>query len=657
MCYNFVMKKLNSNSGAAWLADFAIYIILGVTPLFFNYFYPTSVDLSKIVLFKVFTLLLLFAVVWRLFKLKISFIKDAWKSLLPLILLFLFLILSLPASTDIITSWFGSYDRQDGLISWLFYGLWALLLVLHLNCYPKSEVADKIEVFFKVISWSGLIVSAYAILQIIGFDFVTWAEPASVTGRAISFLGQPNYLACWLVLVMPFTAYLILKSRDDIDRVIWGIIFFAELVALLMTGSRAVFFIFLLISMFWLVWFLSRKKILSRRALLGIIFSGLIVIGIFLGFLAITNKSRLEEFTDFKKGSAAVRLELWKTGTQAYLKKPWLGYGLENQPEAYVHYYKSDWALYARPDTYSDRAHNLILDVLLTSGLIGLLFFGYFIYWIFSNLNKALKDTKYQDLSAFLLWSLIVYLVSLLFNFSVIITNIYFWLLVSLSFVITGKTLIIVETDEEKPNLARIILVLGAAFLFFCGSAIEFRKLAADYYFYKIMPEIANERYFTALVFNDYLDATRPDKSSLDYYNRSVSLRFLESLPTIKDRSSVSAIKNYLMAAEKDLPATIFENNFVKAFIFGGLGNRYEFEKMFSDLSSSSPELPKIYLAWGDSLMSVKDYNGAVTKFEKAFNSLPDSGNPYLNADQKKSLDAYKDYIKLRLGAAESLKK
>jgi O-antigen ligase len=651
------MKKLNSSSGAAWLADFAIYLILGATPLFFNYFYPTSIDLSKIVFFKVFTLLLFFAVVWRLFTFKISFIKDSWKSLLPLILLFSFLILSLPVSVDITTSWFGSYDRQEGLVSWLFYGLWALLLVIHLNCYPKAEIIDKIAVFFKVISWSGLIVSVYAILQIIGFDFVTWAEPASVTGRAVSFLGQPNYLACWLVLVMPFTAYLILKSQNNINRIIWVTIFFAELVALLMTGSRAVFFVFLLVSVFWLIWFLSRKKILSRRTLLIIIFSGIVIIGSFLGFLAISNKARLEEFTDFKKGSAAVRLELWKTGTQAYLNKPWLGYGLENQPEAYVHYYKSDWALYARPDTYSDRAHNLILDVLLTSGFIGLLFFGYFIYFIFSNLIKALKDTKYQDLSAFLLWSLIAYLVSLLFNFSVIITNIYFWFLIALSFVITGKALIVVETDEEKPSLARIILVLGAAVLFFGGSIFEFNKLSADYYFYKLMPEITKGEYFTALVFKDYLDATHPDKSFSDYYNRSVSLRFLESLPMIKDRSSVMAIKNYLTATEKDLPDSTFENNFTKAFIFGGLGNRYEFEKMFNNLSSSSPELPKIYLAWGDSLMSVKDYKGAIIKFEKAFSLLPDSENPYLSADQRKSLDAYKAYVKSRLYVAELLKK
>lgn len=651
------MKKIKSNSGATWLADFAIYIILGVTPLFFNYFYPTSIDLSKMVIFKVFTLLLLFAVVWRLSKFRMSFAKNIWINLLPFILLFSFLVLSLPASADITTSWFGSYDRQDGLISWLFYGLWTLLLVLHLNCYPKSETAGKIESFFRVISLSGLVVSAYAILQIIGWDFVTWAEPASVTGRAISFLGQPNYLACWLILVMPFTAYLILKSQDDIDRVFWGIVFIAELVALLMTGSRAVFFIFLLVSVFWLIWFLSRKKILSRRNLLVIILSGLAVVGLFLGFLAISNKARLEEFTDFKKGSAAVRLELWKTGVQAYLKKPWLGYGLENQPEAYVHYYKSDWALYARPDTYSDRAHNLILDILLTSGVIGLLFFSYFIYWIFSNLIKALKDKKYHDLSAFLLWSLTVYLVSLLFNFSVIITNIYFWLIVALAFVIADKSLIVVETDEEKPNLARIILVIGAAVLFFYGSAVEIRRLSADYYFYKIMPEIANERYFTALVFKDYLDTTHPDKSSQDYYNRSVSLRFLESLPTIKDKSSISAIKRYLAAAEKDLPESTFENNFAKAFIFGGLGNRYEFEKRFNELSSSSPELPKVYLAWGDSLMSVRDYEGAITQFKKASNSLPSSDNPYLNADQKKNLDAYKDYIESRLHAAELLKK
>src|SRR5680860_618840 len=127
------MKKLILNSGASWLANLSILIIFGLTPLFFNYFYPTSIDLSKIVLFKIFTLLLLFAVVWKMTKLKLIFSNGVWKNLAPLGFLFIFLAISLFFSVDVVTSWFGSYDRGEGLVSWLFYGLWVILLILHLS--------------------------------------------------------------------------------------------------------------------------------------------------------------------------------------------------------------------------------------------------------------------------------------------------------------------------------------------------------------------------------------------------------------------------------------------------------------------------------------------------------------------------------------------
>jgi hypothetical protein len=255
------MKKFILNVGSTWLGDLAILIVLGVTPLFFNYFYPTSIDLSKIVIFKVFALLLLFSVAWRLVKYKISFFDGVWKSLMPFSLLFIFLILSLFFSVDVATSWFGSYTRQEGLISWLFYGLWTLLLIIHLTSDEKISKLIKIEFFLKVISISGLLVSLYAISQLVGLDFISWSEPASVTGRAVSSFGQPNYLACWLVIVLPLVAYLISVSKNKITRASWSGVFIIELLALFATGSRAVLFIFILVSVIWLLWFSYQKKL------------------------------------------------------------------------------------------------------------------------------------------------------------------------------------------------------------------------------------------------------------------------------------------------------------------------------------------------------------------------------------------------------------
>ena len=651
------MKKFILNAGSVWLGDLAILIILGLTPLFFNYFYPTSIDLSKIVLFKVFTLLLLFTVVWRLAKYKISLTSDIWKSLIPFAALFVFLIISLFFSVDILTSWFGSYTRQEGLVSWLFYGLWTILLIIHLTSDEKISKLIKIEFFLKVISVSGLLVSVYAICQLFGVDFISWSEPARVTGRAVSSFGQPNYLACWLVIVLPLAAYLISVSKNKINRATWSIIFIVELLALFTTGSRAVLFTFLSVSVAWLFWFSYQKNLLTRKKLLAIIFSGVIILVLFLTFLAVSNSSRFTELTNLKQGSAAVRLDLWQNGFKSFIKKPLLGYGLENQTEAYVAYYKIDDALYAKPNTYSDRAHNLILDILLTSGIIGLLVFIYFIYWVFANLIKALKDEQYRDLAAFLIWTLTVYLVSLLFNFSVTVTNIYFWFIVALSFVLTGKYLFVVKTDTRNSDLAQIILVIGAAIVFFYGSLVEVKRLEADYYFSEALNNTAKSEYFMALVFKDYLDVTHPNQAALNYYNQELSLHFLERLPSITNRPSALVINDYLVTTEKILPNKNFESKFVKAFVLGFIGKRYDSEVLFNSLTTLSPQLPKLYLAWGDVQMFNHDYKNAIINFEKASHLLPDPNTSDLGVTQKNNLIFYKQQIDSRLIYAKSLNK
>jgi len=566
-----------------------------------------------------------------------------------MILLFIFLTISLFFSVDITTSWFGSFERQEGLISWFFYGLWAILLVLHLSGNSEEEKNLKIRRLFIVASGSGFLVSVYAILQIIGVDFITWSEPAKLTGRAVSSFGQPNYLACWLLIILPFTAYLFFNTRNNLIRGLWILFFATGLGALLATGSRSAFITFLVISILWSFWFLNKKRILSFRKITIIILSGVLLTLFFAGFLSISNPSRFKELTNIKKSTVYVRLELWQTGLQAFTKKPLFGYGLENQKEAYVKAYKVDWAIYARPNTYSDRAHNLILDTLLTSGIIGLAIFLYFLRWVYLNLLKSFRDNPKNELPAFLIWSLSVYLVSLFFNFSITVTNIYFWLIVGLSIFLAGGSLFSIKNINKKFDLTRLVLVVTVSILFVYGSFIEIRRLEADYFFNKALLATADSEYFTALVLSDYLEETHPDPASKSFYNQGLSLRFLESLPYIYDKSSFYVVLNYLVDTEKNIPGNNFENKFVKAFILGSTNRLYESQKMFNDLIIVSPELPKLYLAWGDVLLFNKQYLEAKIKFEKAFILLPDINNPYINEQQALRLNIYQNQVKARL--------
>jgi len=650
------MKKIILNSGPSWLSELAILIIIGLTPIFFNYFYPTNIDLNKLVIFKVSTLLLLFAVVWRFSEFKINKSSNLWLRFLPFLVLFGFLIISLVFSVDVANSWFGSYDRHEGLVSWLFYGLWAILIALHFGPVIDLEKSSKLRRLLAISAGASFLVSIYALMQIFGFDFITWSESPAITGRAVSFLGQPNYLACWLILVLPLNAYLFSTAKNNFGRVFWALSFIVGLGGLLATGSRAAFLVFLGVSVLWSLWFFASANILSRRKIIWIFLSGLIVAIAFGSFLAWSNHSRFQEFTDLKKGSAYVRLELWQSGFKAYLKKPILGYGLENQPEAYAPYYKIDWAIYARPNTYSDRAHNLILDTLLTGGIVGLGVFIYFLWWVYNNLFRAFKNNKNPKLAAFLLWSLTAYLISLLFNFSVTATNIYFWLIVGLSLIINGEPLV-AFSDKKNPELARFVVIIGVVGLFFYGSLREISRLEADYYFNEALRATTKSEYFTALVLNDYIGKTQPDLVSEAFYSQGLSLRLLESLPSIKDMSSVFAVEKYLIDNKKIIIGDNFESKFVRAFILGIVGPRQESGNLFKDLVIFSPEMPKLYLAWGDTLFFNHDYVGAKIKFTKALSLLPDINNPYFEGQQRFFLNTYLSQINTRLIKVDSLTK
>ncbi len=656
MWYTFIMKKNKFNFDYNLLANSAIFIILGITPLFFNYFYPLSIDLSKLVLFRIFTFILLFAVAWNLIKNKFVVISSSFKKIWPIIFLFGYLIISLPFSVDVFSSWFGSYNRQEGLSSWLFYLLWATLLVLHLQANKDREL-NLINNFLKVASWSGLIAAVYALDQIFGIDFVSWSEPAKITGRAISFLGQPNYFACWLVLILPFSFYLITISSKKNGKIFWSLVFVTQFLGLLVTGSRAVFLIFLAASLGMLIGFLIKEKKIASSKILIILILSFLLTSLFASFLFITNRNRLTEVTDFKKGSLAVRFNLWQTGGEAFLKKPLLGYGLENQKEAYVSYYQTDFALYAKPNTYSDRAHNLIIDTLLTSGILGLIFFSYFLYWVFRNLFNGWHNPEYRRLAIFLLWSLMVYLLSLLFNFSVTITNIYFWFIVALSVIVSDIPILKFKNEQNNLDLSKIVILIAFVLVFLYGTFRELKKIEADYYYQKTLTAIVSRDYFMALVFKDYLDGTRPNPVFLDYYNQSIALRFLEFWPQINDKPTIFIIKQYLLDFNKKFSTDNFENQFVKAFIMGAVGKRYESEELFSKLALVSPKLPKIYLAWGDSLMFNRDYKKAKIKFEQTLNLLPDQQNPYLFGDQKQYLNIYYEQVKNRWQQAELLAK
>ena len=91
--------------------------------------------------------------------------------------------------------------------------------------------------------------------------------------------------------------------------------------------------------------------------------------------------------------SVSHRLIAWKIAWQSFLDKPLLGWGFENFRYAFDQRYNPILFRTGFAETYWDKPHNIVLEVLVTSGLVGFLaYVGVFAVAFWFILRRAPKD-------------------------------------------------------------------------------------------------------------------------------------------------------------------------------------------------------------------------------------------------------------------------
>ena len=109
------------------------------------------------------------------------------------------------------------------------------------------------------------------------------------------------------------------------------------------------------------------------------------------------------------------RIRIWKYGIKFWLERPLLGYGPDNLESKY----KEVWI-------NQDRPHNLLIQLLTTSGIPGLITY---ITAIGIILLKGLKTLKIQNSLHIIVFSnVIAYLISAMFGNSMYYTSPYFFI-------------------------------------------------------------------------------------------------------------------------------------------------------------------------------------------------------------------------------------
>ncbi len=656
VCYTFIMKFLRINKILNLLIEINYLAIVFFTPIFFALFLKTNnaFELNKIILFKILVLVLLLLTI---IKIIINFNKNILKNLfsnimlnkyLFIILLFLIVLcLSTIFSIDPQTSFNGLYTRQEGLVSYLFYFLFFILLIINVKNNKQIKKIINISVF------SSLVVCIYGLIQASGNDPFVWIESTKI--RITSTLGQPNMLASYLLLVIPLNIYLLISNKKLVLKIIYFIILISQLLCLFFTYSISGFigFIFgiIIVGIFYLYFnkikFKKNIKVekISRLLILCflILFFGLLIINFQNNSIL---KSKLNNLFNPNAGSTSARIDFWKASLKAISKKPLLGYGLETQGDVLFKYYDKSWGIHSNVNVMPNRAHNLFLDILLTSGIIGLLAYLALLYLFLKLILRNIKNNNHKKLNFAILLSIVCYLISLMFNFSFVVGEIYFWLLFAIIIILSE-----LKIDNQQKNLdikfkhskykffidftSKSLLIIVISIIIYFPIKNQIKILIADYYWREIRTaRFINNDFFTVYVIYGYLNDLNVKN---DYYKKQYALLIINWIDELDQYGKVYRLTGDKILREilPQIKENNFNNNLTRAKIYGFLKNYYEAEKIFKKNIEISPDLPKNYYELALMYYKKQDYNLAIENYKIALSNLPDLDNQYINTKHK----------------------
>lgn len=471
------------------IITYAFYILFFLTPLVWTPWNYELFEYNKMMLVYLLTVIIGGGWVFRMVREQKLLIKRTPLDI-PLLLFLGANFLSTIFSIDSHTSWWGYYSRSNGgLLSLISY----LVLYYALVSNFKFEQAVK---FLKAALFGGLIVSLWAIPEHFGvspscvlltgrFDANCWVQ--DVQARVFATLGQPNWLAAYLAMLIFPAIYFILTSKTRFATIRYALCTICLYLAFTFTYSRGVMLGLLGGLGVFIVLFLLRFQLGVGKLEFGgkirplvLVIGSFFIINLLFGS-ALTNFKLLSKFappprpslsipgnpsssvTQLENGgteSGTIRLIVWRGALEIFKHYPIFGSGLETFAYSYYNFRPASHNLVSEWDFLYNKAHNEFLNYLATTGAVGFLtYLGVIVTFIVWSVRCVMDNglgAKKQDklitphsslITISLLASYSAYLIQNFFGFSVVIIALYFYIFPAFSFLEAGDALV-----SKKPR-------------------------------------------------------------------------------------------------------------------------------------------------------------------------------------------------------------
>ncbi len=397
---------------------------------------------------------------------------------IPIGLFVLSQLISTLFSMDPHVSWLGYYSRfNGGMLSVFCYTLLFYAFVSNI----EKEFLPKLARF---LFGTAVIVSLYGVLEHFGIDKHLWVQ--DVQARVFSTLGQPNWLAAYVVALIPITLSIAYARKTHWPHTILPTaVTFLYFLTLLYTRSRSGLIAFLVIDIiFWGVTFIlsSRSKenqslALKSKIAPAVVFHLILAI---LFFFTGTNNPTIDRYTTFSglqqqlreqkqdtknatesatnqtqetaptgpvletggTESGVIRAYVWQGAIQAWKNSPktiFIGTGTETFAFAFYQHKPLGHNLTSEWDFLYNKAHNEYLNYLATTGLFGLGTYFAFLLSVFIWSIRHLPKQKNQIPSFGILLGWTSLLITNFFGFSVVVTQLLLFLLPATLFLLLKK--------------------------------------------------------------------------------------------------------------------------------------------------------------------------------------------------------------------------
>jgi putative inorganic carbon (HCO3(-)) transporter len=385
---------------------------------------------------------------------------------------------------------FGTYDRWEGLLTIVTYGL-----VFWLAVQLLSGEADARGLTWSLLI-SGYVIAAVAILQsAFGLLGGGYFHTGNNIIRPDVTLANPDFLGIFLAMLLPVAFAKLVSRRPITTRVLA-----ANLVVVLFFGLVASF-----TRAAWIGAIVGVVVVLVlRRGRVHVwplvISASVLVVGfaIMAGIAAARPSNggsgigqaliaRIASIADLKSGTSNERIATWGDTLPLIASRPILGYGPDTFGLVYPQFQRGNQHF-----VLWDKPHQDALGVAASQGLIGLLAY----IWILVAFVRAFWKGRYQRGAVALFAGWVAYAVAIQADFSWIPTSIPFWLFAAAAIVTWAPKLEQVRVAELPRRIAVPVLVAGSiALIALLIPGVVLPYLAdADYYATQGAPNLEQAR-------------------------------------------------------------------------------------------------------------------------------------------------------------------